>query len=106
MTAGYHRTVTPGTPLTEREAEILPMLAEGLSNQQIATRLFLAEDTIKTHIARMLLRLAATNRTHAVSIAYQRGLLRMPARRAPDAAYLRHLAADLVARADSMDAAS
>jgi dTDP-4-amino-4,6-dideoxygalactose transaminase/DNA-binding CsgD family transcriptional regulator len=61
--------------LSAREAEILGLMAEGLFNHEIATRLFLAQETVKTHIHHVLRKLGARSRTHAVSIALQEGLL-------------------------------
>jgi len=56
--------------LTEREAEVLTLLASGLSNADIAVRLFVGEATVKTHVARVLSKLGASSRTQAVVIAY------------------------------------
>lgn len=57
------------------EIQILGLVAAGLSNTEVATRLFLSEDTIKTHLVNMRRKLHARNRAHAVAIAFQRGLL-------------------------------
>ena len=61
--------------LTEREAEVLTLLAAGLSNADIAVRLFVGEATVKTHVARVLSKLGASSRTQAVVIAYESGLV-------------------------------
>jgi DNA-binding NarL/FixJ family response regulator len=61
--------------LTEREAEVLTLLATGLSNADIAVRLFVGEATVKTHVARVLSKLGASSRTQAVVIAYESGLV-------------------------------
>jgi dTDP-4-amino-4,6-dideoxygalactose transaminase/DNA-binding CsgD family transcriptional regulator len=61
--------------LSAREAEILGLMAQGLFNHEIAARLFLAQETVKTHIHHMLAKLDARSRTHAVSIALREGLL-------------------------------
>jgi len=61
--------------LTEREAEVLTLLASGLSNADIAVRLFVGEATVKTHVARVLSKLGASSRTQAVVIAYESGLV-------------------------------
>jgi DNA-binding NarL/FixJ family response regulator len=73
----YHRPVEPGTPLSPREVQIVGLIADGLNNAQIGARLYLAEDTIKTHVTRVLARMEAVNRAHAVALAYQRGWLRI-----------------------------
>jgi dTDP-4-amino-4,6-dideoxygalactose transaminase/DNA-binding CsgD family transcriptional regulator len=63
------------TGLSAREVEILGLMAEGLFNHEIAGRLFLADETVKTHIHHVLVKLQARSRTHAVAIALQQGLL-------------------------------
>jgi dTDP-4-amino-4,6-dideoxygalactose transaminase/DNA-binding CsgD family transcriptional regulator len=61
--------------LSARESEILGLMAQGLFNHEIASRLFLARETVKTHIHHVLGKLHARSRTHAVAIALQQGLL-------------------------------
>ncbi|MEV4107876.1 response regulator transcription factor [Nonomuraea sp. NPDC049695] len=61
--------------LTEREVEVLALLGEGLSNAQIAGRLYLAEATIKGYVSRMLDKLGCANRTQAGLIAHDAGLV-------------------------------
>lgn len=61
--------------LSEREIEVLRLVAKGNSNKEIAAQLFVTEDTIKVHIRSMLGKLRASDRTQAVVIALQRGLL-------------------------------
>jgi DNA-binding NarL/FixJ family response regulator len=61
--------------LTEREREVLSLLAEGASNRAIGARLYLAEGTVKNHVSNILGKLHAANRTHAVSLAREQGLL-------------------------------
>jgi DNA-binding NarL/FixJ family response regulator len=61
--------------ITEREREILRLLADGLSNKAIGMRLGIAERTVKFHVGEILGRLGASNRAQAVAIAQQRGLL-------------------------------
>lgn len=62
--------------LTARELEILQLIAEGLSNQQIAQRLYLSVHTVKNHVHNMLERLGLTSRAAAVQHAYKRGWFR------------------------------
>ena len=64
-----------GMRLTEREREILALLAEGLPNRAIATGLNVTERTVKYHVGEILARLGASNRAQAVAIARRRGLL-------------------------------
>jgi DNA-binding NarL/FixJ family response regulator len=59
------------TGLTQREHEVLTKMAEGLSNQEIASALFLSENTIKTHVSNILFKLEAKRRTQAIQIAKQ-----------------------------------
>jgi LuxR family maltose regulon positive regulatory protein len=65
----------PIDPLTDRELEVLRLLAAGRSNQRIAHDLVVALDTVKKHVTHVLGKLGATNRTEAVALARQRGLI-------------------------------
>ena len=73
------RSRTPREPqaeeLTEREREVLALLAAGASNRDIGVKLYLAESTVKNHVSTILGKLHAANRTHAVSLAREQGLL-------------------------------
>jgi NarL family two-component system response regulator LiaR len=64
-------------PLTEREAEILEFLAQGLTNDQIAAKLVLSERTVRTHVSNMLAKLNLANRTQAVLYALREGLAKL-----------------------------
>ena len=66
----------PAALLSERELEVLACLAEGLTTLQIAMRLFISENTVKTHIRHILEKMEASNRTEAVGKATQLGLIR------------------------------
>lgn len=61
--------------LTDREFEVLVSLARGASNAEIAQELFLGEATVKTHVSRVLAKLALRDRTHAVVFAYENGIV-------------------------------
>jgi len=66
---------TPETVLTARETEVLRLVASGLSNKQIATALGIGESTVKTHLLKVFDKLGVADRTRAVTLAMERGLL-------------------------------
>ena len=63
--------------LTSRETEVLRLLAMGQSNKEMAATLSIVEGTVKTHVSALLQKLEAADRTQAVTLALQRGLLRL-----------------------------
>lgn len=78
IAASPHRTTTPPAVLdvlTEREREVLVLVANGLSNDQIAGRLFLSPHTAKTHVNRAMAKLNLRDRAQLVIIAYETGLV-------------------------------
>ncbi|WP_054053154.1 response regulator transcription factor [Alloactinosynnema sp. L-07] len=73
---GEPRDATVLEALTEREREVLVLIAHGLSNTEIARKLFLSEATVKTHVGRVLAKLELRDRVQAVVLAYETGLVR------------------------------
>ena len=75
MTAGVHPAARLGQELTPREVQVLRLAANGRSNAEIGHELFLAENTIKSHLARAYKKLGARDRAHAIALALQQGVL-------------------------------
>jgi DNA-binding CsgD family transcriptional regulator len=73
--AGRGNGSSPSGVLSQREVEVLALVAQGLTNRQIAGRLYLSQETVKTYVSRMYAKLGVTNRASAVVWALQRGLL-------------------------------
>ncbi|MDB5292443.1 MAG: response regulator receiver [Phycisphaerales bacterium] len=67
----------PQVALTPREVEVIGLVAQGLANKEIAAKLGTAGGTIKMHVQNILEKLGASDRTHAVTIALQRGIIRL-----------------------------
>jgi two-component system, NarL family, response regulator YdfI len=75
VTPASHPLAELAEPLTRREREVLQMLAAGLANKEIATRLNISDHTVKFHVASILGKLGATTRTEAVTDGIRRGLV-------------------------------
>ncbi len=60
---------------TTRETEVLRLISEGLVNREIGERLFLSEETVKSHVRHLLAKLQARSRAHAVAIGFRRGVI-------------------------------
>jgi two-component system, NarL family, response regulator LiaR len=75
---GERRSTEPApaqSPLTTRELEVIRLIADGLSNTEIAERLFLSEKTVKSHVSNILAKLQITDRTQAAVYAWREGLV-------------------------------
>lgn len=73
--AAHPATILPIEDLTERELEVLHLLAQGMPNKEIASHLVISERTAKFHVSSIMSKLGATNRTEAVALAAQHGLI-------------------------------
>ena len=60
---------------TLREVEVLQLVSDGLVNREIGVRLFLSEETVKSHVRHLLAKLKARSRAHAVAVGFRRGLI-------------------------------
>jgi two-component system NarL family response regulator len=67
-----------GPSLTAREVEVLQLVAKGMSNKEISAALFVAEDTVKNHLKHAFTKLGVSDRTEAVMLAVQKGILALP----------------------------
>ncbi|WP_424190138.1 response regulator [Actinokineospora sp. G85] len=82
LVARFTATLAPASPpdvpdrLTSREHEVLLLVADALSNAEIAAELHIGEETVKTHVSRVLAKLGLRDRVHAVVYAHRRGLVR------------------------------
>ena len=72
----HDETLNPFTELTERELDVLKLLANGLSNNRIAEQLFISENTVKGHISNILSKLHLADRTQAAAFAWREGIVR------------------------------
>ena len=60
---------------TMREVEVLQLICDGLVNREIGVRLFLSEETVKSHVRHILAKLQARSRAHAVAVGFRRGII-------------------------------
>ncbi|HZT94917.1 MAG TPA: LuxR C-terminal-related transcriptional regulator [Gaiellaceae bacterium] len=60
---------------TVREVEVLQLISDGLVNREIGERLFLSEETVKSHVRHLLAKLQARSRAHAVAVGFRRGII-------------------------------
>jgi DNA-binding NarL/FixJ family response regulator len=64
-----------GQEPTAREIEVLQLISDGLVNREIGQRLFLSEETVKSHVRHLLAKLQARSRAHAVAVGFRRGII-------------------------------
>jgi DNA-binding NarL/FixJ family response regulator len=65
----------PGHEPTAREQQVLQLISDGLVNREIGERLYLSEETVKSHVRHILAKLQARSRAHAVAVGFRRGLI-------------------------------
>ncbi len=70
-----HQVRDPGSPISDRELEVLSLIAQGRSNREVAAELFISEATVKTHLLHVYGKLGVNDRAAAVAVGFQRGLL-------------------------------
>lgn len=70
--------VQPGQALTAREVQVMDLIAQGLNDTETGTRLGITADTVSSHLRRASIKLQATGRWHAVVLAHQGGVIRLP----------------------------
>ncbi|MER3452403.1 MAG: DNA-binding response regulator [Acidimicrobiia bacterium] len=73
--AAREQVAQPSSPLSEREQQVLQLLADGRTNKEIAAELYVSEATVKTHVENILRKLGVSDRTQAVAEAFRRGLV-------------------------------
>ena len=78
MTVSSTKPRRPARRITARERQVLALVADGYSTAEIARALWITEDTVRTHIKRMMVRLDARTRAHVVAIAFREGLWTVP----------------------------
>jgi DNA-binding NarL/FixJ family response regulator len=69
------RLAEPEREPSRRELEVLELVSDGLLNREIGNRLFVSEETVKSHVHSLLAKLAARSRAHAVAVGFRRGLI-------------------------------
>jgi len=71
----FGRDPEPDQPPSPRELEVLQLIADGLVNREIGGKLYLSEETVKSHVRHLLAKLQARSRAHAVAVGLRRGLI-------------------------------
>ena len=76
LLSGERESSERAPKLTRRELEVLQLISEGLNTRAISRRLWVTDETVKTHVRRLLDKLEARTRAHAVANGFRRGILR------------------------------